>query len=422
MRGAWRVLEVELRRFVADPKGAVLTIIMPLVLGGLLGMLFAPRALSGKVQMLVVDEDGGPEVAALLAALEGSDALDVTRMSRAEGEAAVARGRWPLMVVLPEGTSASLKPGGLLARPRPKAALIFDPARGPERARAEGAIRRLLARHTMSTLLSPEALAQFLTALRDRLPPLPGEYTARVRAFLGEGAALARGLSALEGVLPEGGGLPPPIELSAAPATGGNQGQGYQSYAHTFAGMLCQFLMFMAAGLARGLIADRKRGVLARVQVAPMPRWHALLGAGLGATVIALMGSAVVYGVAVPVFGVRVDGSWAGLLLVLLAQGVFIGGFTLLLAGLGRTERQVETMGTFIILTVSFIGGAWIPSFLMPEWAQLLGHGVPTWWATEGLAAMTWRGLPFEAALAPAGALVGFGALLGAVGIWRFRW
>ena len=40
----------------------------------------------------------------------------------------------------------------------------------------------------------------------------------------------------------------------------------------------------------------------------------------------------------------------------------------------------------------------------------------------DGLAAMTWRGLGFEAALAPMGVMLGFSAVLFAVAIWRFRW
>ena len=40
----------------------------------------------------------------------------------------------------------------------------------------------------------------------------------------------------------------------------------------------------------------------------------------------------------------------------------------------------------------------------------------------DGLDAMTWRGLGLGAALAPAGVLLAFAALFGALAVARFRW
>lgn len=424
MRAILEIMRLELIRFFADPKGAVLTVMMPLALGALLGMLFAPDALSGQVKLLVADEDGGPEIKGLIEALGESGALSVEAVTRAAGEAEVRAGRAPALLVIPPGTAEALAPARLLDGERPTAPLLYDPARAAERARAEGALQRAVIRHTLAGLARPQALAQLLRSLSAKAAALPGPVAARAQALLSESAALLETLATgpgISGLSLSLDSLPPPLRVEAAAVSEGNGAGGYQPYAHTFAGMLCQFLMFMAAGLARGLIADRGRGITDRIAAAPIRPAMALLGAGAGAALIALLGSVVVYGIAIPVFAVPVDGSWLGLGLVLVGQAVFIGGFTLLLAGLGRTERQVETLGTFVILTASFLGGAWIPSFLMPSWVQGLAHGVPVWWATEGLAAMTWRGLELHTALTAAGALVGFGVASGAVGLWRLR-
>jgi len=68
------------------------------------------------------------------------------------------------------------------------------------------------------------------------------------------------------------------------------------------------------------------------------------------------------------------------------------------------------------------LGGAWVPTFIFPAWLQQLTVVVPARWAVDGLDAMTWRGLGFGAALAPAGVLLGFAALFGALALVRFRW
>jgi ABC-2 type transport system permease protein len=47
---------------------------------------------------------------------------------------------------------------------------------------------------------------------------------------------------------------------------------------------------------------------------------------------------------------------------------------------------------------------------------------VPTRWAVDGLDAMTWRGLGFDAAIAPIAVLLAFSALYELIAIWRFDW
>jgi ABC-2 type transport system permease protein len=63
-----------------------------------------------------------------------------------------------------------------------------------------------------------------------------------------------------------------------------------------------------------------------------------------------------------------------------------------------------------------------VPTFVFPEWLQTATLVVPTRWAIDGLAAMTWRGLPFDAALAPAGMLLGFSAVCAWIAVRRFDW
>jgi ABC-2 type transport system permease protein len=68
------------------------------------------------------------------------------------------------------------------------------------------------------------------------------------------------------------------------------------------------------------------------------------------------------------------------------------------------------------------LGGAWIPTFLFPQWMQRLTVVVPTRWAIDGLDAMTWRGLGITAALGPIAVLLGFALAFAVLAIYRFRW
>jgi ABC-2 type transport system permease protein len=216
--------------------------------------------------------------------------------------------------------------------------------------------------------------------------------------------------------------LPDPAALPTETVTTTGVAVGFDSWSHNFAGMLSMFLLFLALERAKGLLDERGSGTLQRLRLVPVPKSALLAATGLGTAMIALLVSALVYGVGMVFFGVAIRGSVAGFLAVLAAQALAVAGFALLLSGLGRTATQITNLGTFAILLMSFLGGATLPSFLMPQWVQSLSAFVPTYWATRGLAAMTWRGLPLAAAVAPALALVAFGLVLGTIGVRRFRW
>ena len=96
--------------------------------------------------------------------------------------------------------------------------------------------------------------------------------------------------------------------------------------------------------------------------------------------------------------------------------------FGLLLAAVGNNPEATRGLAIFATLLLVMLGGAWVPSFVFPEWLQTLSLFVPTRWAIDGLAAMTWRGLGFEAALVPMAVLVATSAALFAIALWRFRW
>ncbi len=74
------------------------------------------------------------------------------------------------------------------------------------------------------------------------------------------------------------------------------------------------------------------------------------------------------------------------------------------------------------MLLLVMVGGAWVPSFIFPQWLQQASLVTPTRWAVDGLDATSWRGLPFDAALLPAAVLALFALLCFAVAVWRFRW
>jgi ABC-2 type transport system permease protein len=186
--------------------------------------------------------------------------------------------------------------------------------------------------------------------------------------------------------------------------------------------MSIQFILFMGIDAGVTLLLMRQEGMWRRLRAAPLSR-AALLGSRVaGTTLISMMILAVVYLAAGLFFGVRIAGSVPGFVMVAIAFSLLAAATGLMISALGRSVGATRGFATFAVLVLVMLGGAWVPSFLFPEWLQYVTEFVPTRWAVDGLDAMTWRGLPLQSAYAPTAILVGWSALFAAIAVWRFDW
>ncbi len=424
MRTLFLILQKDLQLFFADRRGALMTILTPVALAALMGMLFAPKDRAAVVDILVADQDQSVATQALVEAINGDDSLRVEAVDAAVARERVARGKASVALIIPPGAHEVLKPTALFTGERREVELLYDPSRAIEAGLAEGLITKIVMEQVGKGLGDPSLLKSSLRDTRAKVAAEihAGNYTgpAHLLTFLDQGIAMAAEQE--DGTTDGSFSLGPPLTIRKKKAVASGVSSDFNSFSHNFAGMLCMFLLFMAVDRAKGLLHEREQGSLQRLQAAPVRPALLLLGSSLGTLAIALFISAAVYGAGMLAFGVRVHGSWPGFVLILFSQAVFVAGVGMLLTGLGNSEAQIGNLGTFAVLILSFLGGAMIPTFVMPDWVQRAALAVPTSWATSGLAAMTWRGLPFTQALLPATVLLLAGLACTAMGIQRFRW
>jgi ABC-2 type transport system permease protein len=218
----------------------------------------------------------------------------------------------------------------------------------------------------------------------------------------------------------ERGGITMPYSVREQPMTSGNAA--YNGYAHSFAGMGIQFLLFAAANLGIEILLERQKGLWKRLRSAPISRLTLLGGKVASMTIVGMMTLLVSFGFAMLVFGVRIQGSLVGFFGVALGCALMAATFGLLIAALGKTPAATRGVTTLAVLMMVMLGGAWVPTFIFPAWLQQLTIVVPARWAVDGLDAMTWRGLGLGAAATPIAVLVGFALLFWLVSVARFRW
>ena len=416
----------DLARFFADRNGALLTFVIPMALAALLGSLFGQDDQATAVELLVVDRDESAETQSLVKALEADETLDVTVTTESEARALVEKGDASVAIVLPEGAGAVLTPLAMFSGSAMPVKLLHDPSKKVEADLCSGLVTKILMQQVGKQLAEPEYLKGMLQQIRGMLLLTSGVDPGAQRwlKVLNDASALmdSPNEESSSNASPLGGGMKPPLKLEKEAVTAAGPSAGYNSYAHSFAGMLCMFLLFWALDAGKESLAERKTGALLRVRMSPATRGQALLARAVSVMIISLLMSAAVYALGFLVFGIEVLGSHTGFLMVIGAQAFFIGGMTLLLIGVSKSERQMMNIGSFVVLIMSFLGGAWMPSFILPDWVQGLAQVLPTHWSTEGLAAMTWRGLGVEDAILPSAILVLEGLVCATIGWLTYRW
>src|SRR5262249_29290429 len=167
----------------------------------------------------------------------------------------------------------------------------------------------------------------------------------------------------------------------------------YNGYAHSFGGMGIQFILFMGLDVGIRLLLLRQSGLWQRLRAAPLSKTMLLGSRATSAAIIAGFILFVLFAFARVVFGVHIQGSFLGFVGVCAAFSLMTAAFGLMVAALGKTieaTRGYAVMGTLLMV---MLGGAWVPTFIFPQWLQKFTVVVPTRWAMDGIDAMTWRGL-----------------------------
>jgi len=355
--------------FFRDRRALLMSFLTPIILGAFMGYFFSGNDQSvSKIPVAVVDLDQSPVSRKMVAGLSKDKTVEVQSFELGQAREGVRKGKVAAALVLPCGFGATATRNFFRAETKQVLTLLVDPSRSAEAA----VVRGLLAQYSM------EAIS--------------GEV------FSG----------------------PTGLEMLKEEAVTSKTGVRYNGYAHSFAGMGVQFILFMGIEGGMALLLLRQSSLWRRLRMAPVGRHSILVARILSSAIIAAVLLLGIFAVARLAFGVEIQGSLPGFLLITATFALFTGAFGLLIAALGRTPEATRGLSILATLFMLMLGGAWVPAFLFPPWLQKASLAFPTRWAIDGLEAMTWRGLGFSAALPPAGVLLGFSVVMGILAWSRF--
>jgi ABC-2 type transport system permease protein len=376
----------DVRIYFTDRRAVIVGVVVPILIAAFFGYVFGGNDRSeeaGKIPIAVVDEDQSGVSRAITADLGKESLLTVQVLTRSQAEERVRAGNVQVAAVMPAGFGTAATAALLSGRMRPQVDLLTDPSKSMSSRVVVG----LMALYGMQEIT------------REAVSGAAGGTST---------SGIQRGLS-----------LPYVIATSRITSS---QRTPYNGYAHSFAGMTVQFILF--AGIDAGvlLLLTRERGIWQRIRSAPLSKSQFLFARTLATTLISLFQFALIYAAAILIFGVRISGSVPGFILLAVAFCLLNAAFGLMLASIGRSASATRGFAMMVTLLLVMLGGAWVPSFVFPKWLQQASLAAPTRWAVDGLDAVTWRGQGLSAAVSPAIVLGATAAICLAMAIWRFRW
>ncbi|HMJ01336.1 MAG TPA: ABC transporter permease [Conexibacter sp.] len=184
-------------------------------------------------------------------------------------------------------------------------------------------------------------------------------------------------------------------------------------------GMLVTGGLLLISYVGYGFYREHAWHTWERLRASPAGTAEIMTGKALGSLALAALQFVLVCGLGSVLMGLDVRGSWAGVVLVGAAFGLFVVAAGLAVTAVCRTVMQANAIAYLGTLVLSCLGGALVPATLLPGWAQTIGPAVPSWWAMRGYRAAILGGT--GRAAAAAAVLVGCALALALVAAWRMR-
>ena len=408
----WKDLKV----FFKDRGAVVLIFVQPfmfiLVMSYALSGIF--RAGDRPILILAINQDKGTQAASVLRQLSEiksfavESAWEGQALTQQKAEQLIVKGKRNLALIFPPDFSAVLEQNPAVRERRTtKVLFIVDPTTSGQIAEPIlGTLEGLLERG-VSTAMVPKGIDY----LFDRLAPqTPAAERERFRA--GAEGAISGGLM---------GGETPVVTVERASPPGMRVKKLPDVFQQNVPGYTIYGIFWIVSLLAVSVLREKQEGTFRRLLAAPMGRMVMLAGKLMPYYLINIVQIVIMLGVSSLLFKMSLGNSPAGLVVVSLAAAATATGLGVLVAALGRTEAQIGGLTVLLLLTLSALGGCFVPRFTMPEWLQTVGLITPHAWALDAYQDLLVRGYGLLEVVPKIGVLAAFALAFFAIGAWRFR-
>lgn len=380
----------DLRQRLRDRSAIVMSVIAPFGLAAILGLLlpadedaFEPHTYA------VVDEDGGEFAQTFIEdVLGGFDEDENVRLRDAESVAEARRlaraDEIAAAFVLPDGFSEAIS------------------SNGPAEIRIIGSSESPIATQIADAVAT--SFASELNAIRIATSTVLGTEGGGV-----PDPAAAQDLAA------RAAQVDVPVDLLRDEAAS----KQLDSKTFTAVGMAVFFLFFTAQFGVLSLLGERRGGTLARLLAAPISPGAIVTAKALSTFVLGTVSMVTLVVASTLLLGAD-WGDPPAVGALILAGVVSAMGLTSLIGGFATTEEQAAGYSSIVAVVLGILGGTFFPLSQAPGLIATLNRITPHYWLMRGFGDLAGPGGIVD--LVPSiVALLLFGAILGAVALWRAR-
>ncbi|RYU62934.1 ABC transporter permease [Methylolobus aquaticus] len=421
----------ELRLLWRDRQALALLFLMPaffiLVMSVALEGVFDAGTRSHPLQILIVNQDRGEAAHDTLEqarALEGVTLIEAGpngAWTRDDAEAAIRQGRFHFALLfgpdysdriagIETGTAAAPSSEGNLHRSNETVALalIVDPAINRQlQTMVAGTLTGVIERVRLGTQLPARFEEAFDSEADDLPPPTVGDPSAappdpadEVAEVLGDDAQR--------------------VELELLPPSGFDRARRPSATEQNVPAYAIFGVFFIVLTIAKSFLREKLDGTFVRLLTAPVRKSVLIIGKLMPYLLVNLLQIALMFAVGAAVFGMHL-GNLPAFVLLSFGTAAAANGLGLLVAALGHSEAQVDTLAVLLAITLAALGGIMVPTFVMPEGLQQLSRLTPHAWALSGYQDVIVRGLGVSDILPETAVLLGFASIFWLVGLWRLR-
>jgi len=365
------------------PLGIFVVLAFPVVLSGLLALSFGGggRARLPRIELLVEDLDGSLATRVLLAAAASGPVAEMAHLRRVgtEGVGLLEADEADALLRIPPGFGADLLAGRAVTLE-----LVKNPARSIKPEIVEQALSLITEVLSEAARLMPRALGQQVACLESEDCTLTSAQISATAAAVYESI---RGSSDWLSPLA--------IRLESVSHDREDAGRrsgssGFSIFLFVLPGVSVWALFMIGDHGMRDVLAESVLGTLRRQLCGPVSVRDVVLGKAALSATLAVIGLSILSAIALLVLEGPVDlPAFAALSAALVLA---VTGFSAVIYGAAKTERQGATFSSAALLLLAFLGGSFVPLESMPAVAQRLAPLSPLYWATSGYRALIAQG------------------------------
>ncbi len=445
MRTVLTLLRKDLRLFLRNKTAFGLTYIVPLVLVYIFGNVFGVSGSSSGpsgISIAVVKQTDAPVADAIIDALKAESAFKVltqyvhddgtqTPLTEEQVRDFIDHNKLRFALVFPPDTVSDERFGLHLK-------FLNNPRNDIETQTVAGLLQKVIftsapqafmdgLRKRAENYIGPKATETFYTNLSETIADSFGLDATKVKADMDAGLIdLGPDVASTDSESSTSTSSSSPADFLSQLVKIDNEqlaGADVKSPAATrvVGGWAIMFLLFSVSGASTSLFEEKQAGLFHRLLASPVKRSHILWSKYLFNVLMGLSQLCVLFLAGQVLFGIEATAHLPLLLVVALFASIACTAFGMLLASISSSPAAASGLATFLILTMSAIGGAWFPTSLMPEFIQHLSKLTIVYWSMEGFLAVLWAQKSLLELLPILGVLTGIAALVNAFSLWRFN-